>query len=166
MRTSGPDDPDDREEDQRPHGTVHPTHAGALFAFGAAGVVIGWALRPISLRIGIAEPRVSWLSIGLVFFVAAIVAGAAYQTWRTRRNGLRLQAHQAVNRLVLGKACALAGAALAGGYLGFALAHLGMTSDNDQTRLWHSAIGGVGGVMLMVAALLLEQACRVRRDDD
>jgi len=167
MRTSGPEDPDERDEERSPRGTVHPTHPGALVAFGAVGLVVGWALRPASLRAGATEPEVSWLSVGLVFFVAAIVGGAAYQTWRARRSGVRLQTHQAVNRLVLGKACALAGAALAGGYFGYAVANLGMgTADNDSTRLWHSVVAGVGGVLLMVAALLLEQACRVPRDDD
>ena len=32
-------------------------------------------------------------------------------------------------------------------------------------RLVRSALAGLAGVMIVVAALLLERACRVRRDD-
>lgn len=167
MRAAGPEDPDEGDDERDPRGRVQPTHPGALVGCGVAGLVVGWALRPLSLHAGAPEPQVSWLSIGLVYFVAAIIGGAAYQTWRTRREGHRLQSQQAVNRLVLGKACALAGAALAGGYFGYAVANLGVsTADNGGTRLWHSALAGAGGFALMAAALLLEQACRVRRDDD
>jgi hypothetical protein len=68
---------------------------------------------------------------------------------------------------VLGKACALAGAGIAGGYFGYALAQLGVTSaDGSDTRLWHSVVAGVGGLLLMAGSLLLERACRVHEEDD
>jgi hypothetical protein len=147
------------------NGTVHPTGPGPIAAFAAAGLVVGWALRPLSIRLGTTEPQVTWLSIGLVYFIAAVIGGAAYQTWRARRDGVRLEPHRAVNRLVLGKTCALVGATLAGGYFGFALAHVGVSdSDSATTQLWHSLVAGFGGVLVLVAALLLEQACRVRDD--
>lgn len=156
------------EPPERPPGHVRTTGAGPLVGFGVAGLVCGWAVRPVSLRLGAAEPDVTWLAIGLVFFMAAVLSGAAYLTWRTlQHRGGRLPAHRAVNRLVLGKACALAGAAIAGAYFGYALAQIGVTSsDTSDTRLWHSVVAGVGGLLLMVASLLLERACRVRDEDD
>jgi len=156
------------EPPERPPGHVRTTGPGPLVGFGVAGLVCGWAVRPLSLRFGAAEPDVTWLAIGLVLFMAAVVWGAAYLTWRTLQHQRgRLPAHRAVNRLVLGKACALAGAALAGGYFGYALAQLGVTSsDTADTRLWHSVIAGIGGLLLMTGSLLLERACRVREEDD
>lgn len=147
-------------------GTVHPTGPGPLSFFGAFGLVTGWAVRPVTIRLSSPEPRVTWLSIGIVMFIAAVIGGVAYQTWRARRDGVRLEPHRAVNRLVLGKTCALVGAGIAGGYCGFALAHLGVSdSPGVNTQLWHSVVAGCGGILVMVAALLLEQACRVRDDD-
>lgn len=155
-------DPDPEE----PRGTVRPTGPAGPSVFAAIGLVAGWLVRPLSIRAGAAEPRVSWLGIGLVWFLAAAVAGAAWSTARARRTGVRLEPHRAVNRLVLGKACALVGAALAGGYAGFALAHLGVAdSGAATTQLWHGLVAALGGVAMLVAALLLEQACRVPDDD-
>jgi hypothetical protein len=71
-----------------------------------------------------------------------------------------------VNRLVLAKACAIAGAAVAGGYLGYALSWVGIDEQElAGERLLRSGLAGLAGVMIVVAALLLERACRVRRDD-
>ena len=156
------------EPPEKQPGHIHPTGAGPLVVFGIAGLVCGWAVRPVALDLGATEPDVTWLAIGLVFFMAAALGGAAYLTWRTlHRHHGRLPAHRAVNRLVLGKACALAGAAIAGGYFGYALAQLGVTaSDVADTRLWHSVVAGVGGLLLMAASLLLERACRVREGED
>ena len=66
-----------------------------------------------------------------------------------------------MNRLVLGKACALVGALALGGYLGYALAQLGV-ADPPPTpgcgaRCWRRSAPSP----LTVAALLLELACRV-----
>ena len=68
---------------------------------GVLGLVLGWAVRPICLRLGYAEPDVPLLTIGLLFFAAAIIGGTAYVTRRTvQRNRFDLAHHQAVNRLV------------------------------------------------------------------
>lgn len=150
-----------------PRGTVHPTGPGPVAIFAGIGLLIGWSIRPGSMWLNSTEPRVTWLAIGIAYFLAAGVGGAAYHTWWTRRRGVRLEPHRAVNRLVLGKTCALVGAAMAGGYFGFALAHLGVSdSDRASVQFWHSTIAGFGGVLLLVAALLLEQACRVRDRDE
>jgi hypothetical protein len=152
----------DGGDPEEPRGTVRPTGPAGPSIFAALGLVAGWAVRPLTLRTGVVEPRVTWLAIGLVWFLAAVVAGAAWSTWRARRERIRLEPHRAVNRLVLGKACALVGAALAGGYAGFALAHINVPdAGNAATQLWHAVLAALGGVALLVAALLLEQACRV-----
>ena len=126
------------------------------------GLVAGWAVRPLCLRFGWSEPDISLVSVGLLFFAAAIVGGSAYLTRRTvRRDRFALAPHQAVNRLVLGKACALVGALLTGGYLGYAVAQLGVDNPASVARLWRSSVGALGAALVTAAGLLLEQACRV-----
>ena len=131
---------------------------------GVLGLVLGWAVRPICLQLGYAEPDVSLLTIGLLLFAAAIIGATAYVTRRTvQRNRFDLAPHQAVNRLVLGKACAIAGAFLVGAYLGYALAQLGVGDPSSATRLWRSCLAALAAGVVMGAALLLELACRVPR---
>ncbi len=161
------DEPDSDDGREPPRGSVTATGPGPLVMLGVLGLVAGWALRPVSLRLGRIEPNVSVLSIFLAFFVAAIIGGSAYLTRRTvRRNRASLAHHQAVNRLVLGKACALVGALVTGCYLGYALAQLGVGEPASVTRLWRSLIAALGTGLATAAALLLEQACRVPRDRD
>jgi hypothetical protein len=71
-----------------------------------------------------------------------------------------------VNRLVLAKACAVAGALVAGGYFGYALSWVGMSeAELADQRLVRALLGGIAGAALVVGSLLLERACRVSRDD-
>ncbi len=100
--------------------------------------------------------------------MAAILAGVAWLTWRdVHRRRIPLEPYKAVNRLVLAKACALAGAFVAGGYLGYALSWLGDSdAPLEQQRLTQSALAGVAGVLIVAASLALERACRVRGGDD
>lgn len=160
-------EPEDEREPEAPRGRISPTGPGPLVVAGVLGLVLGWAVRPLSLRFDYAEPDVSFTSIGALFFVAAIIGGTAYITRRTvRRHRFDLAPHQAVNRLVLGKACALVGALVVGGYLGYAVAQLGVANPASETRLWHSLLAALGGLALTVTALLLELACRVPGDED
>ena len=86
---------------------------------------------------------------------------ATYKLLHVRKQ--HLPPHQAVNRLVLAKACALAGAVVAGGYLGYALSWLGVAEGGlGTTRMVRSAVAGVGGLLIVAASLALERACRVR----
>ena len=115
------------------------------------------------LQLGYAEPDVPFLTIGLLVFAAAIIGVTAYATRRTvQRNRFDLAPHQAVNRLALGKACAIAGAFLVGAYLGYALAQLGVGDPSSSTRLWRSCLAALAAGAVMGAALLLEPrvACR------
>lgn len=162
-----PEPEDEGEERESPRGSIVPTGPGALVAAGVPGLVLGWAVRPICLRFGYVEPDVSLTSVLLLFFVAALIGGSAHLTRRTvQRNRAALAHHHAVNRLVLGKACALVGAFLAGGYLGYAVAQLGVGDPASEARLWRSALAALGAAAVSAAALLLELACRVPRDPE
>lgn len=156
--------PERDEELEAPQGSIHQTGPGPLVAAGTIGLVVGWAVRPVCLRLGYAEPGISLLSVSLLLFAAAIIGGSAYLTRRTvQRDRFALAHHQAVNRLVLGKAGALVGALLTGAYVGYAVAQLGVDSPAADTRLWRSLVAALAAAAVMLTALLLEHACRVPR---
>jgi hypothetical protein len=167
VEPSGPEAPD-------PH-RLGPTAPGVLVALALLGLVVGWAVRPASVAMGDPAPRVGWLPPLALLLVALILGYAAWTTHRLlqRPPGLpgerpagRLLAHQAVNRLVLAKSCALVGALVGGGYVGYALTWAGMSAERAGERMLHSAVAGVAGGLIVAASLLLERACRVRKDDD
>ena len=158
-----PDDPEDRESSA---GTLRPTSLGTLLGWAAIGVLGGRLLRPAAERVQGTAPVVGWLQPGALLLLAAILGGTAWLTWRTlhvRHDYLEPQ--RAVNRLVLARSCALVGALVAGGYAGYALAWLPTDTDLGTQRAVRSAIAAGLGVVVVVAALLLERACRVRSDD-
>jgi hypothetical protein len=161
-------DPIDDPDDQKPNpGTISLTSPAVLTLYGVIGLVAGWVIRPLSLRMGWVEPRVSWLVIGLVFFLALIVGVSAWLTTRTlRHDRLALTPERAVNRLVMGKACARAGALLLGGFGGYAIAQLGLADPASGPRMLRSLLAACGSAAVMTTALLLERACRVPRGDE
>jgi hypothetical protein len=138
-----------------------------VVGWALAGLVLGWLVRPVSVRLSGTAPTVSWLPVLALLFVAAVVGSVAWSTYRLlHRRHERLQPHHAVNRLVLAKSCALAGALVAGGYFGYALSWLGLTEAAlARQRVVHALLAGVAGILLVVGSLLLERACRVSRDD-
>lgn len=151
-----------------PAGRIRPTGPAPLVLLALVGLVVGWSLRPLSLELRGAAPVVGWVPVGALFLVAVILGAVARSTQRAlHTHHLRLPAHQAVNRLVLAKACALAGAAVAGGYLGYALSWVGIADGElEQQRLVRSVLAGVAGVLIVAASLALERACRVGPGDD
>ena len=164
-------DPDPEQEPvpepPAPEGRIRTTGPGVLLALGLVGLVLGWALRPVSIDVRGAAPTVGWLPVLALFLVAVILGAAAWSTYRSLHvHGVRLPAHQAVNRLVLAKSCALAGALLAGGYFGYALSWVGLTEGElAGQRLVRSVLAGVASVLIVAGSLALERACRVSRGD-
>jgi hypothetical protein len=152
-----------------PRGTppMSPTPPGAVAVWGVVGLAGGWLLHLGSDRLGATPPIVTWTQPLALFLVALVLGGAAHATWRSvhvRRE--RLQPHQALNRLVLARACLYVGALVAGGYLGYAVSWLGVDSDLGQQRLLRSLVTAGTGVLVVVAGWLLERACRVPPDED
>jgi hypothetical protein len=138
-----------------------------LLGSGLTGLIVGWAIRPVSLDLDAATPRVTWLQVGGLFLVAgvlAIVARATHRALQQRRE--LLTPREAVNRLVLAKACAVAGALFVGGYLGHALSWFGVGAEHSGAYITMSLLAGVGAALVVLFALLLERACRVREDDE
>jgi hypothetical protein len=148
-------------------GRLRPTSAGVLTGWGVAGLVGGWLLHPLTVRWRGSAPIVTWAQPLALILVAAILGATAYLTWRTVHvQHQRLEPHRAVNRLVLARACALVGALVAGGYVGYAVTWLGDDAELAAQRALRSGIAGGAGVAIVVTAMLLERACRVRSDGD
>jgi hypothetical protein len=129
---------------------------------GLVGLVIGWAIRGQAIRADAPVPGVSWLAVGTAYFVAAVVGGIAFLTWRTvHREHLSLSAQQGVARLVLGKAVARLGALGLGAYVGIAISNLGVDGDQASTTILHASLAALGAAAALVTGLLLEHACRI-----
>ena len=149
-------------------GSVHLTPVRALVVAAIFGGLAGWLVVVTANALDLVPPRIPWSApIGLAVF-AALVAMLAYSTsQRLQVRRERMEPQRAVAFLVLGKASALAGALVAGGYLGFAGMFLArFDAANPRDRVIRSAVAIVAGVALCVAGLRLERACKVPGDDD
>ncbi len=136
-----------------------------LAVWAIVGLVFGWLLHPLADRAGTA-PVVSWIQPLALLLVAGILGYTSYSTNRQlqHRRDLLLP-HQAVNRLVLARACALVGALVLGGYLGYALSWVGDDAELADERIWRSGAAAFAGLTIVITALLLERACRVGSDE-
>jgi hypothetical protein len=147
-------------------GRIRPTGPGPLVVVGLVGLVLGWSIRGQAIRANNPAPGVSWLAIGTAFFVAAVVGGVAYLTWRTvHRDHHRLSAQQGVARLVLGKAIARLGAFGVGAYVGVAISNIGVDGEHATTTIVHALLAAAGAATALTTGLLLEHACRVPPED-
>ncbi len=149
-------------------GTIGPTRIGLLALAFVVGAVVGYAFEPLVVLANGTAPRISVASVLLLVAIAAVLLALAYSTYRTiHRNKGRLEPYRAVNFLVLAKACALMGALVAGGYVGFGSHFLGeMDIALPRERVFRSAAAAVASVVIVISALLLERACRVPRTPD
>lgn len=156
--TGGPPEP--------PSGSVRPTSALTLLGWAVVGVVGGWGFHPVADRLGFVPPLVS---VGQPLALLLLGAILGYVAWITHRavhvRHERLEAHQAVNRLVLARASALVAALVSGGYAGYAISWIGDAAEQADQRITGSLAAVGCGVVALVAALLLERACRVRDDE-
>ena len=157
----------DPSGDEPSGGRLRPTSAGVITAWAVAGLIGGWLVHPLAERWRGTAPVITWAQPLALFLVAAILGATAYLTWRTVHvQHRRLEPQQAVNRLVLARACALVGALVAGGYVGYAVSWAGSDAELASQRAVRSAVAGLAGVAITVTAVLLERACRVRSDAD
>ena len=149
------------EEPPEPRGSLHPTSARALTVCAVVGLVGGWAIHPVLGSVTGRPPLVSWTQALAVVLVAVIMGFLAWHTWQTVQvRGERLELHQAMNRLVLARACALGGTLIAAGYVGYAVSWLGDASQYADRWMLRSAVAALGGAGVALASLALERACR------
>jgi H+/Cl- antiporter ClcA len=149
-------------------GTVSLTPWRALAVAALFGALAAWLVVLTANAFDALPPRIPWSApIGLVVFGALVgaLAWSTHQRLQVRRE--RMEPQRAVAFLVLGKASALAGAVVAGGYLAFALMFLTrLDAATPRDRVVRSAVAVVAGVGVMIAGLRLERACKVPEDED
>lgn len=146
-----------------PEGRLRPTGPATVGGSVMVGLVAGWLFHPLADRVATA-PVVTWLQPTALFFLGAVLLGTARVTHRAvhlRREWLDPQ--RAVNRLVLARACVLVGGLVAGGYAGYAVSWLGVPGELAEDRVVRSLVAALAGVTIVLGALLLERACRVRK---
>ncbi len=149
-------------------GSVNLTPFRALVVAAVFGGLSGWLVVVIANAFDLIPPEVPWTApIGLIL-VAALVGALAYATHqRIQVRRERIEPQRAVALLVLGKASALAGALVAGGYFGFALMFLArLDAAAPRDRVIRSAVAIVAGIVLCIVGLLLERACKVPTEPD
>ncbi|WP_168207368.1 DUF3180 domain-containing protein [Microlunatus elymi] len=137
-----------------------------LIVAGLIGALVGWTIAAVSgfdgVPVGVAW---SW-PITLVAAAAVLFCIAYVLHQRLQVNRLRIDDRQAVAWLALGKAAALMGVVMAGGYAGFAVRFLAeLTIEGPRERVIRSAVAIVGGVLITVAGLRIERALMVPTDD-
>jgi Protein of unknown function (DUF3180) len=154
--------------DQQPGGSVNLTPPRALVVAAMFGGLAGWLLVVTVNAFDLTAPEVPWTApLGLIV-VTVLVGALAYSTYqRIQVRRERMEPSRAVALLVLGKASALAGAVVAGGYLAYACAFLSrLDAAAPRDRVIRSAVAVLAGVALCAMGLLLERACKVPRTDE
>jgi MFS family permease len=149
-------------------GSIKITPPRALAVAALFGALAGWLIVAATNSFDLVAPQVPWTAPVGVFLIAALVGVIAYTTHqRIHVRRQRIEPQRAVAFLVLGKASALAGAHVAGGYLTYALMFITrLDAVAPRERVIKSAVAAVAGVALAIAGLLLERACRVPKSDD
>jgi uncharacterized membrane protein len=154
--------------EQQPGGSVHLTPLRALIVAAMFGGLAGWLLGVTTNALDLIAPEVPWTAPIGVLLVTAMVGALAYSTYqRIQVRRERMEPNRAVAFLVLGKASALAGAVVVGGYLAYALLFVSRwEAAAPRDRVIRSAVTVLVGAALCGVGLLLERACRVPREDD
>ncbi|MBW9204475.1 DUF3180 domain-containing protein [Mumia sp. zg.B53] len=139
-----------------------------LAVLGVVGLAVGRGLRPFVEWRGEPAPTVSWVAAGTMLFLAGALAFLAWTTFQSlHRERRTMHPTRALRLLALAKASAIVTALIAGYYVGFALSFAGdMELALPRERVVHSAAAAVAALLALAAALTLERACEVPKDDD
>ena len=140
----------------------------ALAVAAIFGALTGWLVVVVANALDLVPPYVPWTAPAALVVSAALVGALAWSTHqRIQVRKERVEPERAVAFLVLGKASALAGAVIAGGYLAFALMFVGRwDAAGPRERVIRALVAVVVAVGLSIAGLLLERACRVPGGED
>ena len=147
---------------------MRPLGVGVLVLSGMVGVAlgVGWA---VAVAAGSGIPPTLTLAgpLGLVALVLALGLAARYMG-RVRRRTAPVDPHLAVRILALGRAGAIVGAALAGGFLGVGVQRVsaGLGDGPGGRQLVFAGLGVLAGLALTATGLVVERACRNPDDED
>lgn len=147
---------------------ARPTSILFVVALVAVGIVAGRLTPPLIVRLGGSPPRLGWIAPLTLLAGAAIVGVFAYNTWQSlHRRHERMTSDHGMTMLSLAKSCAVVGALVGGFYGGFVLGFAdNLDSVLGRERFVRGIAASLASLALLVAALLLERACRLPGDDD
>lgn len=144
--------------------------ASPLFvvALVGTGIVFGVLLRPLFTRLDVMPPQVGWGAATMLFVFALLVGGMAWNTWQIlHKKNERMTSDHGVKMLALSRSSLIVGGLFGGGYAGYALSFLeDLDTPLGADRAWHAGFAALAGFLLVVAALLLERACRIPGNED
>jgi hypothetical protein len=148
----------------------HVRRATPLMVVGliGAGVIFGVLVRPVTARLGSTPPPVGWGPATMLFVVAILVGALAWTTWQSlHKKHERMTSDHGIKLLALSRSCLIVAGLFAGGYGGYALSYVrDIDTPLGSDRVWHAGSASVAGLLLVVAALLLERACRIPDGED
>ena len=155
---------------------MKPTRVRVLLINAVATVAIAYLVVRLLVGAGLPVP-VSGINLILTLPVIGIVdlllvlpimrykkALADYLMGVSKQRPRRPEPFYAVRVLMIAKASSLAGAWFAGWHLGVIIVQL--TSHDFNDSVWRETFGAVGSVLLVVAAIIAERACRLPDDGD
>lgn len=151
-----------------PKGGLRRTSPVVLAIVTVLGIIGGRSIRIVAESTDRVAPTVPWAAPLVLFFIAAVLGERAWSTYQNlHRDRRTIHSTLAVRLLALAKACALVGALIAGGYLGYALSFAdSLDAALPRERFIRSLVAVVAAALLVTAALLLERACEVPKDRD
>jgi hypothetical protein len=139
-----------------------------VVALVGAGIIFGALLRPLFTRLDTMPPQVGWGAATMLFVIAAVIGGIAWNTWQSlHKKSQRMTSEYGVAMLALSRSTLIVGCLFGGTYAGYALSYVeDIDTPLGADRVLHSGFAALAGLLLVVAALLLERACRIPGNED
>jgi hypothetical protein len=139
-----------------------------VLLIGLVATAASWfGLDTWESRGGLGPPLPWTAALGtLVLAAGVIAAGLPVRRWVLGRRERALDPLTAARTVVLAKAAAYGGAALAGWYAGQGLVLLPELVEVRRTRLVVAGICALAAIVLMATGLVVQRWCRVPPSDD
>ncbi|WP_062516196.1 DUF3180 domain-containing protein [Demequina gelatinilytica] len=145
-----------------------PLSRTRLVVLAAVMGLVAWAIARMAVASGSTPLAVPWTVLVVAGLVGVLVLwlGWAVRQYRRGKNP-GLSGLRAARTAVLAQACAYTGSIIAGTFAGYGLAIALEWSHAPRREVAISAFVAVlGGLVLVVAALIAEHWCKDGRDDD
>lgn len=149
-------------------GSIKVTPARALAVAALFGALGGWLIVISANALDLVAPQVPWSTPVVLVLITILVGVLAYATHvRIQLRRERIEPERGVAFLVLGKAAALGGAVVSGGYLAFGLLFVQrFDAELPRDRVIRSAVTVAVGIAMSLAGIRLERACKVPGSED
>ena len=148
---------------------MRPTRARLLLSIALVSGVLGWGLLRAWETSRGTLPTIAWTTpaaLGLLALAVLVTALVLRPRLRRRPGTKPVPPLFAARLAALALASSRVGAAVVGVYAGFALVLAGeLDTAFGRRRLWPALLTAAAAGVLVVAGLVLENACRIRDDE-